>query len=305
MDLQRIATLARDHDRQQQPTNKVHVLNLTAVVFHESRCGSTLVANSLMAMNPDEHRVYSESSPPIAALRLCGDLFENCRVDQAVRVLQDTLYLMGRSNDPKETRVFYKIQSVGTRYVNVFLQAFPTTPWLFVYRDPVQVMMSHLGVGDNMAYANCVRQYNQPPPSVIEILQRRLDNTHELQDVSYEDYCAAYLASLTERAVEALRTSKYGHAIHYPDLPQLLYQDTLPNKLGVALNDQQIGRIIHVSSQYSKGRSGQGGQWHEDSKQKDRRASQSIKAAARLFLENSYNELVKMSQSDKRDGGSE
>jgi uncharacterized membrane protein len=55
VDLATIAEKTRRSDAQS--------MDPTGFVFHESRVGSTLVANSLQSMNPAMNRVYSESDP--------------------------------------------------------------------------------------------------------------------------------------------------------------------------------------------------------------------------------------------------
>jgi hypothetical protein len=90
VDLARVAQLAKKYDVGHD--GSVQSLQLSGVVFHESRCGSTLVANALMAMNPKENRVYSESAPPIAALHnICGETFARCPMEAAARMLQDVM----------------------------------------------------------------------------------------------------------------------------------------------------------------------------------------------------------------------
>jgi hypothetical protein len=189
VDLARVAQLAKKYDA--GGDGRVQSLQLSGVVFHESRCGSTLVANALMAMNPKQNRVYSESAPPIAALRsVCGETFGRCSVEAAARILQDVMYMMGRSNDAQEKRVFFKIQSVGTRNIQVFQRAFPTTPWIFLYRDPVQVLMSQMAQGPRAA--NCVQSRRNPPSSIVDIVKR---GGYNMKDITSEEYCAAHLVS--------------------------------------------------------------------------------------------------------------
>ena len=150
-DLRKVAYLARQRDQLMVTSNKQEekdtgpkVLNVTAVAFHESRCGSTLVANSMIAMDPEKHRAYSESSPPVSAFHICGDYFDTCSQEQAATILRDTIYLMSRTDDHKEERVFFKFQSITSKAIPTFQMAFPNVPWMYVYRDPVQVMMSHV-----------------------------------------------------------------------------------------------------------------------------------------------------------------
>jgi hypothetical protein len=284
VDLSQVASLARALDAEDgQSVTKS--LELSGVVFHESRCGSTLVANALIGMNPAKHRVYSESAPPIAALRgVCGEEYQHCSENQAAILLQDTLYLMGRTHDLNEERVFFKIQSVGTRAISVFQQAYPQVPWMFVYRDPVQVLMSQLAQGSKNA--NCVRGRQQPANAITELVARE---GFRVQSLSNVEYCAAHLASLTESAVAALeRAPDMGVAVNYADLPHILYEDILPNKWNVPVSQEEQENIIQISGVYSKGRGNRAREWHEDSQQKEEHASPEIHKAADLFLSKSY-----------------
>jgi len=145
MDLRDAVAAVKAYDQQMMNSDSVTVkqLDLKGVAFHESRCGSTLFANICVSANPVQHRVYSESPPPIYGLKVCGENFERCSVETAAQIVRDIVYLMGRTDDMRETNYFLKIQSLGSRHIEVFRKAFPNTPWLYIYRDPVQVMMSH------------------------------------------------------------------------------------------------------------------------------------------------------------------
>jgi hypothetical protein len=94
-ELSKIAELARHRDAQviRDPQQQVpKALELTAVVFHESRCGSTLVANTLIGMNPTKHRTYSESAPPAFAIKsVCGETYSVCSKQQAATLLKDVM----------------------------------------------------------------------------------------------------------------------------------------------------------------------------------------------------------------------
>ena len=295
-----IATLARDMDNSnQRHYTSVQVpkpLNLTGVVFHESRCGSTLVANTLIAAYPEQHRVFSESPPPVTALKSCGDEYEICSIDIAARILRDALYMMARTNDPEEQRVFFKIQSIGSRHIEVFQRAFPATPWMFVYREPVQVMMSHLASGYRRA--NCLRSLSRPPPSIVQLARNH--GHASVSDLSPEEFCAAHLATITETALRNIQQSHgYGVAVNYDSLPNAMYEYILPKHMGVTVNSQMIQRVVQISEQYSKGRGERKKKWEEDSEQKEEQANKAVRKAAKKFLLESYQALEEVGP-DKR-----
>ena len=186
MDLSEILPLVRTHDVQNP--DSVHAMYPAGFVFHESRCGSTLAANSLAAMDPDKHRVYSESNPSITALKACGTHGSGCPPGRAAQLIRDVLYLMGRTDDVLERRLFFKIQSIGTKSIHVMREAFPDVPWVFIYREPVQVMMSQIANG--VERANCVRQMRDLDPKSIALMK---ENGKSLSTLESEDKCALHL----------------------------------------------------------------------------------------------------------------
>ena len=113
-DLKKIVALANAMD-----DSDVHAMEPSGFIFHESRCGSTLVANALTAMDPEEHRVYSEARPPILAMKICGTSGERCPPHRAAELFQDVIYMMGRTRDPKETKLFFKMQSLGKTFLGI------------------------------------------------------------------------------------------------------------------------------------------------------------------------------------------
>ena len=99
-------------------------------VFHESRVGSTLVANMLAAV--PTNIVYSESAPPPAVLNHC----RSCSKQRKTDILQKLIALMGASPTNYHTHLFFKFQSATVPNIRSLLDAFPETPWLFVYVIP-------------------------------------------------------------------------------------------------------------------------------------------------------------------------
>ena len=112
----------------------------TGVVFHETRCGSTLVANLLAGSATEgRSRVYSESPPPIAALTACNNNGgKSCDPDLHKALIRDVFYMMGRrkrkqtsenernnnNNNEEQNRVFYKIQSIGVMSIDKYVRWF-------------------------------------------------------------------------------------------------------------------------------------------------------------------------------------
>jgi len=275
----------------------------TAVVFHQTRCGSTLIANVLAAFNPEKSRVYTESPPPVAALKAC-DYDRICDEGAQEALIQDVFYLMGRVHEHKAGKfVFYKIQSVGVQNINAFTRAMPDTPWIFAYRDSVEIMMSHFKnyqAGkelDANPQAVCLRNYKKPnQPALLSRLVSEKGRT--LESLNPEEYCAAHLATLAESAVREYQLDPHSKTkrwfLNYKDLPFKVWEQILPALVG-PVRESQINHMHHISKSYSKGRGPKAGMhFHEDSTVKQSRAPESVKAAVSLFLDPSFQTMEKL-----------
>jgi hypothetical protein len=139
----------------------------------------------------------------VQALRACDedgtDSPDVCDYEKSAMLLRDVVYMMGRTNDATEDRLFFKMQSVSVKHLQTsFLKAFPTTPWIFVYRDPVQTMMSHWKGKGRTSHrgAVCMRSYKSPKHLLTSIVHTHLPSK-PVSSLSEEEFCAAHLVCLT------------------------------------------------------------------------------------------------------------
>ena len=289
VDLWDIAQKAREYDQTNQDV--VAAIPPHGVIFHETRCGSTLAANLLAGFAPSRSRVYSEAPPPKTALE-AGN----------VRLIQDVFYLMGRrpasSGNPKQYYQFYKIQSVGTMYIDRFTEAFPDTPWIFLYRDSVEVLQSHFeGTGEA-----CTRYYysNQKQfPSTQQVID---DARLTMESITLLQYCAAHLAGLSLSAVQEHQRSgrRKGRFVNYNQLPDAMWESLLPEEFGVTVNKRHIENMQRIAGVYSKGRQGidnANEEWKEDSTRKLSAASQPVLDAAELLMRRVFDQMESLSKS--------
>lgn len=304
------------------------------VVFHETRCGSTLVANLLAAaFSPDKAkypvegepssstslhpaaRVYSESPPPVEALKAC-EFNRRCDPGAQSALIRDVFYMMGRSPAvPKASKHyrFYKIQSIGVHSIHAFRQAMPNTPWMFVYRDSVEVIMSHFKnylVGkqlsnSKMSVSNtpvCLRNYDSATqPQILLDLLAEQHPGKAVSDLSKHDYCAAHLASLAESAVREYKAQQDSQSssappvwfVNYEQLPHIIWERVLPQLLGSNfLTPQAIQRMKEVAHVYSKGRGSKAGEgWMQDSTLKQEKAPDAVKDAAKEYLKPVFDKM--------------
>ncbi len=102
-------------------------LEPSGFVFHLSRCGSTLIANSLQTA--PGALVLSE--PEILAEVLA----------RAPALLKDVFEVFGSSN--YHTHMVVKFQSAMVVHAQRLAELFPTTPLIVAYRDPADILAAH------------------------------------------------------------------------------------------------------------------------------------------------------------------
>lgn len=112
----------------------------TGFIFHMSRCGSTLVARMLGSI--PSNRVLSEPTALNGVLRAA--LLDSSLPREAHRErLRAVVNLLGVPL-PGETRYFLKLDCWHVLALPLFVEAFPGVPWVFLHRDPSEVLVSQV-----------------------------------------------------------------------------------------------------------------------------------------------------------------
>ena len=81
-----------------------------------------------------------------------------------------------------------------------------------------------------------------------------------------------------------------GIPINYVDLPHILWEKILV-QIGVNVSAGEIEKMKEISTQYSKGGDGRKAEFHQDSERKEKLASDEVREASTLFLQESYDAL--------------
>ena len=258
-------------------------------IFHESRVGSTLIANTL-ASDP-WNMVFSESAPAANALLHC----EGCSKERNIEMFRSVITLMGRSLFHE--RLFFKFQSITSTMMEIALEAFPDTPWAFIYRAPVQTMMSHMDPKKSTSGAPCLRSMRNPPDEVRAAISKSVGQGNPPK----EAWCAAHLNMLCSSAVRAYKKyDKYsdskqrGLLINYESLPGVVARVLLP-MFGISPNEKWLEKMKIESTHYSKARGGISRLFFGDSADKEQRATHDIQKYSKLILDSTYEELMKLS----------
>ncbi|MCX6046225.1 MAG: hypothetical protein NT075_14025 [Chloroflexi bacterium] len=119
------------------------VLYPSGFIFHMSRCGSTLFAKALA--RTAHHIVIDEGTPLNDGVwhYLTGGWQKPITYNkQAITIYKNLLLALGRRRSNTQQAYFVKFRSWNAVFMDFITQIFPDVPVLFIYRDPVEVLVS-------------------------------------------------------------------------------------------------------------------------------------------------------------------
>ena len=242
------------------------------LIFHVARCGSTLISQLLKQL--DGPVVYAEPLPVneilvpphqwsrqelVAALRTLGAAF--ARHAQRPYVL--------------------KFTSWNTLFCDIVTEAFPQSPWVLSYRDPVEVGVSLLNRPPGWLWEESTK-----PSSVFSGF---IDP--ENASTSREEYVARLYGALC-RAASRLGTGR-GRLVPYAALPGAVWQSVAPH-FSLALDRGQQLRMAQAASADAKAPLGKAAAFTSDVVAKQAAASSELRQAIATFAAPRLAELEKL-----------
>jgi hypothetical protein len=207
-------------------------LDPDGLVFHLSRCGSTLVSRLLSTI---PGTVVVSEPPPINSL-----LMMDMNDDALVPLLRSMIRALGRRRFGDERHFVLKLSSWNTRRIGLFRHAFPGVPVIWVQRTPLDVMASLLR--DPPGWA----KLQQFPAQLGSIFGIAPDQAAQLDRPRF--YAQALTAML-----HAIHTTDDGPmlALDYRMLPEAIWT-AAARFLGLGLGDADIARMREEARYSSK-----------------------------------------------------
>ena len=237
------------------------------LIFHLSRCGSTLVAQMIAAM--PETVVVSEAAPLDWVLRHAQSA-SHLPIAQRLALIRAMVAALGR-RAPGGRGFVLKLDCWHTLMLPLLQQAFPETPWIFLYRDPVEIMASHVRQRGLHTIRGGIGQ------SVFGIVDAGL---------SEEAYCARVLAE-TCAPILAATDRSHGLLVNYAALPGAVATTILPHF------DMRPDAAARLALAEAAGRNAKTpyAAFAPDSADKQRDAGPSVRAAVARYLAEPYRRL--------------
>jgi hypothetical protein len=239
-------------------------------IFHLSRCGSTLVSQMLAAL--PQNIVLSEP-PPINSILSADAKNPQVTDEQKIEWLK---WFISAAGEPRndEKHYFIKFDSWSTLNLELISKAFPDVPWIFLYRNPVEVIVSHL------------RQPGaQMIPGAIEQLLPGLD-LREILQLTREEYCARVLAKICENVLKNAKNPNV-KLFNYHQLPEITTSEILKH-FQISYSNEDLEIMNSVTKFNAKTPQLN---FTPDSEEKKKEANETVRRAAEKYVNLLYDNL--------------
>ena len=233
----------------------------SAFILHASRCGSTLISQMLARL--DDHIVISEPPPLDALLR--SDL----PAPERRAAISGLLSAYGQRRRGVEQRLVIKLDAWNIGEWPRLQECFADTPWLFVYRDPLEIAVSHL---------------RRPGMHMVPGMLGDCVLEDGLPFAGREDFIARRLGRLLEAGLIHCRDSG-GLPVNYSELP-----DAMGGRLArfFRLDDVQCQQVFAAVDLHAKQPSQP---FVADGEDKRREVSTLLEERVRYFAQRSFLDL--------------
>lgn len=198
------------------------------LIFHMSRCGSTLVAQMLGALEGSAVVAEAPVLDQAIQLHLAGQF-----PAELVRGLTGAL-LRDRAGDTRH--LFVKLDAWHTLALPRIAALFPSSRWAFLFRDPVEVLVSQ---------ARKPGMHVTPGAIPFELFGLRGG-----EGVSPPNYPAWVIGAIARAGLGAAGLDR-GLLVEYADLPGAVTRAILPH-FGVEPGEGDTERLAEAGARYSK-----------------------------------------------------
>lgn len=244
-------------------------------IFHLSRCGSTLVSRQFAAC---PSALMISEAPPVDAVVRAQSVSDEDRVTW----LRWLIAVLGRFRSERG-KYIVKLDAWHATGIALFERAFPQTPWVFVYRDPVEILASHMRTASYMM--SCVNA-----PSLLGI------SVADAVKIPREEYCARVLGRIAE-TVRA-RVPSPESLVNYTELPAAAWE-RIAGHFGIQLTAAEMEAMQRTAAFDAKR---PGTPFSGDSAAKQSAASAGLRAAAQTWVDPAIRALESLRQSSGTTG---
>jgi hypothetical protein len=210
----------------------------TGFIFHSSRCGSTLVANACRAVSGSIVLSEANAIDKLIA-RFITDADNPVKESLYSVFLRGVVHALAQPRSANERHLFIKFACCSFAQLERIKRIWPNVPWLFLYRDPVETIVSNM---------------RAVPPWLIDNDRRVLSSIiGDSGEMSLEELCARAIGSLYATAYKLANGNSM--LLNYSQLSVPVIASVL-RFFKVSLSSEEIETIARTSGVYSKEVSG-------------------------------------------------
>ena len=248
----------------------------TGFIFHSSRCGSTLVANACRAITDSIVLSEANSIDKLIA-RFFTDATNSIKASLYSVFLRGVVHALGQRRSGSEQHLVIKFACTSFAQLERITRIWPHVPWLFLYRDPIETIVSNV---------------NDPPTWLTD------DDWRVLASITGTTPDAVAAMSLTERCARSIGSFySQAHALANNQSLLLNYNQlsvpVISNVLKffqVSPSAQELEAVARASGVYAKGISGTR-PFVADAEAKQKSASTLIREMSARWAEEPYRRL--------------
>ena len=253
-DLAALAEQAREHPG----------VTPSGFIFHTSRCGSSLVTRMLGTL--DRAIVLGEPAILHQVLTAGDDLLAPAA---RLGLLRQVINGLGQRRSGVESLLVVKFTSSDVLRIGLVRAAFPGVPWVYLHRDPVEVLVSILA-----SPTGWLRERWTRPLPLAGL------TAAELAVLSDEEYAVQAVAAFARAALDAMGPG--AEAIDYRLLPAAVI-DTVAPLFKVELSAGERRRMLAASAADAKDPAGRE-PFVPDGDRKQARASPRLRQLAHEWI---------------------
>ena len=215
----------------------------TGFIFHSSRCGSTLVSNACRAITNSIVLSEANAIDKLVA-RFITDAPERTVKESIYSVfLRGVVHALGQRRTGHEQHLFVKFSCCSFAQIARITRIWPHVPWVFLYRDPVETIVSNL---------------RSVPPWLVDDDRRVLASItgatpSEIAAMRLEELCARTIGSFFSSARRVADANAM--LVNYNELSVPVISSVL-RFFKVSLSADELSAVERGSQVYSKEASG-------------------------------------------------
>ena len=216
-------------------SNEIIAVELKSLIFHVSRCGSTMLSQSLATSS--ENIMISEA--PIIDEILRSDKFD---LDKKAILLKAVIALLGQKRFTEQKNLILKLDAWHIFNADYLRSVFSEIPFALLYRNPVEVLKSHQKLTGMHMVPNLL------PFTIFGITDE------EINEISFQQYGALVLEKYFQAFLDFSETDQNVTKLNYNEGMKNVVQKFI-SFINLDYADNELDKMYERLNKHSKNES--------------------------------------------------